>query len=61
MSTWMLVLTLFSSSNGSYVQSFASEKECVAEMNKFVRKNDGNADVRYIGCAPADLAMNEDE
>ena len=59
--TWMLVLTLFSNPNGNYVQSFASEKECVAEMNRFIRKNDANADVRYIGCAPADLAMNEDD
>ena len=59
--TWMLVLTLFCSPNGSYVQSVASEKECVAEMNRFIRKNDSNADVRYIGCAPADLAMNEED
>ena len=59
--TWMLVLTLFSSANGSYVQSFASEKECVVEMNRFIRKNDGNADVKYIGCAPAEVAYNDEE
>lgn len=59
--TWMLVLNLLSNPNGNYVQSFASEKECVAEMNKFIRYNDTNEDVKYIGCAPADLALNEEE
>ena len=59
--TWMLVLFLFSNPTGSYVQSFSTEKECVAEMNKFVRHNVSNEDVKYIGCAPANVAMNEEE
>jgi len=59
--TWMLVLNLLSNPTGNYVQSFSSEKECVAEMNKFIRLNDSNEDVKYIGCPPADLAMNEDD
>lgn len=59
--TWMLVLNLLSNPTGNYVQSFSSEKECVAEMNKFIRLNDSNEDVKYIGCAPADLALNEEE
>ena len=61
MTTWILVLNLISNPTGNYVQSFKSEKECVAEMNKFIRNNDGNPDVKYIGCAPADFAMNEEE
>lgn len=59
--TWMLILSLFSNPAGNYAQSFKTEKECVAEMNRFIRLNDGNTDVKYIGCAPADLAMNEED
>ena len=59
--TWMLVLNLLSNPTGNYVQSFKTEKECVAEMNKFIRNNDSNEDVKYIGCAPADLALNEED
>ena len=59
--TWMLVLNLLSNPAGNYVQSFSTEKECVAEMNKFIRLNDSNEDVKYIGCAAADIAMNEEE
>jgi hypothetical protein len=54
-------LNLLSNPTGNYVQSFSSEKECVNEMNKFIRYNDTNDDIKYIGCAPADLAMNEDD
>ncbi len=58
---WILVLNLFSNPTGSYVQSFSTEKECVKEMNKFIRLNDANKDVKYIGCSSTDLAMNEDD
>lgn len=59
--SWILVLNLISNPNGNYVQSFNTEKECVFEMNKFIRKNHDNPDVKYIGCAPADIALNDDE
>lgn len=58
--SWILVLNLFSNPAGNYVQAFESEKACVAEMNKFIRLNDDNENVKYIGCAPADIAMNDD-
>lgn len=58
--TWILVLNLISNPTGNYVQSFSTEKECVMEMNKFIRNNDDNTDVKYIGCASAEIAMNEE-
>ena len=59
--TWMLVLTLLSNPTGNYVQSFKSEKECVSEMNRFIRKNETNQDIKYIGCSQVNFAMLEDQ
>lgn len=58
---WILVLSLLSNPNGQYAQSFDTEKECVFAMNKFIRYNDTNPDVKYIGCAKSDLALNDEE
>ena len=58
--TWILVLNLLSNPTGNYVQTFSSEKECLAEMNKFIRLNDSNEDDKYIGCVFTYITMNEE-
>lgn len=58
---WILMLSLFSNPDGNYTQTFKTEKECVIEMGKFMRKNDGNTDIKYVGCMSAAVASNESE
>jgi len=55
--TWLLVLSMFSNPNGNYVRAFNTEAECTKEMKAFIKKNDGNTDIKYIGCTSTQSAM----
>jgi hypothetical protein len=48
---------MFSNPDGNYVRAFNTESECTKEMKAFIKKNDGNTDVKYIGCTSTQSAM----
>lgn len=58
--SWILVMSLFSNTSGNYIREFQSEKQCVSEMNKVIRKTDEN-NIKYIGCISNAVAINEEE
>lgn len=57
--SWILVLALHTNTDGNYVRVFANEQQCVTALKTFVSDNKDNADVKYIGCVPNSLALND--
>jgi len=57
---WILVLALFSSSNGNYVREFKTEKQCVQAMKDLIAKTQDTSDVKGIACVPETFASIEE-
>ena len=55
MTSWLLVLSLYSNPTGHYVQQFKSESECLKNFKLFVSKNKDNTNIKYIGCVSANM------
>ena len=57
--SWILAMALSSNPDGLYVRNFATEQECVAEMNRLVKANASNPLVDGIACLnKRDFALN---
>jgi hypothetical protein len=63
MSSWILVLSMFSSPDGNYIREFSTEKQCTVEMNKLIRNIEvGKIDnVKGIACVPSNIASVDAE
>lgn len=57
---WILIMSLFSNTSGNYIREFSSEKQCVTEMNKVIRKTD-STNIKYIGCVVNAVAIANNE
>lgn len=47
---WILAVSLISNPDGLYTRTFATEAQCIVEMNSFIQRNRENPLVKGVAC-----------